>query len=254
MHPTWLLSRYVFELGLWGYDVSRSYVAYQFRAWNWTFKIPHHKVIYKYAADNLSYYVDFVFWMSYIPWEKIHYLDEASYNVKNLRRRRGISAKGEAVHDVDMEVIDGTYNTTVFTSYSNNNNVCPIVVNIREEVNDSWAFLAFLAFLIEAGHLPRGHVLVMDNAKIHFAAGIMPVMMALLQAAEVRLIFMPKYSPELDAAEFVHGFVKRHIREYGAGRKLLDNIVLYHTLVSMPMMRRWYRRTLMQPFDPEFRI
>ena len=50
---------------------------------------------------------------------------------------------------------------------------------------------------LTAGVLRRGDVLIMDNCSIHHAAEILPVLSIVLDAAGVRLYFLPRYSPEV---------------------------------------------------------
>jgi len=61
--------------------------------------------------------------------------------------------------------------------------------------------------------LQPGDVLVLDNAQVHKANGIRDMLLALLVARNVRLIYMPTYSPELSPCELVFAQSKRYLRD-----------------------------------------
>ena len=58
-------------------------------------------------------------------------------------------------------------------------------------------YLETMVDFLTAGVLRRGDVLIMDNCSIHHAAEILPVLGIVLDAAGVRLYFLPRYSPEV---------------------------------------------------------
>ena len=67
-------------------------------------------------------------------------------------------------------------------------------------------------WLLTAGALVRGDILVLDNAKVHFAESIKAVAEALLYATGVEMMFLPAYSPELNPCELIFGLVKAELR------------------------------------------
>ena len=64
-------------------------------------------------------------------------------------------------------------------------------------------------------------MLVLDNASVHVGSDSWELATGILQAAQVELWFLPCYSPELDAAEFVFGEVKKFISHNRARDKIL---------------------------------
>lgn len=69
-------------------------------------------------------------------------------------------------------------------------------------------------FLLEAGpKLPRGSVIILDNARIHHSEKLQSVWAMLKATFGVDHAFLPPYSPFLNAAEYffckVKGIVKR---------------------------------------------
>ena len=90
----------------------------------------------------------------------------------------------------------------------------PVVIsNLRTDTNDAESFLEFVSFLCWSFYLKRGDVLVMDNARIHSAMAIAERLADVLDGAGARLLFLPKYSPELNPCELVFAQVKRRIRQ-----------------------------------------
>ena len=71
-----------------------------------------------------------------------------------------------------------------------------------------------------------GDIFVVDNASVHNAAEIVDQLEAALDAAHVRMIFLPTYSPELNPCELVFGQIKarlrRHRQEGAFWREILD--------------------------------
>ena len=51
----------------------------------------------------------------------------------------------------------------------------------------------------------RLSVLILDNASIHYSAAAL----AMLVGAGIRFIFLPAYSPQLNAIELAFGIIKR---------------------------------------------
>ena len=66
------------------------------------------------------------------------------------------------------------------------------------ETMTSWLFVGFLGLLLQQVNKPL--VVILDNASIHTAKLIEPVL-ALLQQQGLRLYFLPPYSPELNRIE-----------------------------------------------------
>ena len=93
----------------------------------------------------------------------------------------------------------------------------------RTETNDAFDFLLVLTWLLTAGALVRRDILVLDNAKVHFAESIKAVAEALLYATGVEMMFLPAYSPELNPCEPIFGLAKAELRtRNGEGRLWLE--------------------------------
>ena len=44
----------------------------------------------------------------------------------------------------------------------------PVSLDLREETNTQWDFLAFIIYLLEENFLSTGDILILDNAKVQF--------------------------------------------------------------------------------------
>lgn len=89
----------------------------------------------------------------------------------------------------------------------------PVVYDIREESNTQFDFLNYLCALIEGNHLISGDWVVCDNAAVHVAGETLDAIFALLGAYDIRLLFLPTYSPELNPCELVFALVKKALRK-----------------------------------------
>ena len=69
-----------------------------------------------------------------------------------------------------------------------------------------------LTWLLTEGALTRGDILVLDNAKVHYAANIRNTVEALLRVTGVQMIFLPAYSPELNPCELIFQLAKAALR------------------------------------------
>ena len=58
------------------------------------------------------------------------------------------------------------FSITALTSASGEE---PVLLDYREGSNTAEDFLAFLVWLLQNNKIPRGHVLVVDNATVHVA-------------------------------------------------------------------------------------
>jgi transposase len=101
--------------------------------------------------------------------------------------------------------------------------------------------------MVEQGALTAGDVLVLDNARIHYATENRIIIAQLLDLAGVRMIFLPAYSPELNPCELVFSFVKRAMSVgRGDGEMWEEALQLFHS-VTHAQMDVWYRHCIMGP-------
>jgi len=87
----------------------------------------------------------------------------------------------------------------------------PVVFDICEDSNTQWDFVNFVVFCLTHGHLTVGDYLVIDNAPVHGSDESIEFLLAVMNAFGVKLVFLPKYSPELNPCELVFNVVKNHL-------------------------------------------
>jgi transposase len=73
----------------------------------------------------------------------------------------------------------------------------------RSFSNTSMDFFRFVVDLIDKKHLVDGDYFIVDNASIHHAIDISAQLSLLLNTFNIRLVFLPTYSPELNPCELV---------------------------------------------------
>jgi transposase len=98
----------------------------------------------------------------------------------------------------------------------------PLFVNVREQTNNQFDFVEFVMECIESKSLTEGDTLVLDNATIHRSKDSFPVLKEALRILGIKVVFLPKYSPELNPCELVFNVVKRQLK----GMKRTSNFVL----------------------------
>lgn len=91
-----------------------------------------------------------------------------------------------------------------------------------EEVCDDFFFSAHLDLCF---HTLVGDFVILDNARIHCAAAVLPILHITLQIAGVQLIYLPPYSMELNACELVFGWLKCYTQRHSQSDNLLFAII-----------------------------
>ena len=75
----------------------------------------------------------------------------------------------------------------------------PVHLIVCVGTNNAVDFLDLIVDFLNQGVLIRGDILVLDNARIHKSAEIVGMLSIILDAAGVRMYFLPTYSPEVRA-------------------------------------------------------
>ena len=123
----------------------------------------------------------------------------------------------------------------------------PVVVSHpRKGSNNQVDFIRFLLCLIEDGHLQSGDILIVDNASVHAGRATNSMLLDLLTANNVKLIFLPTYSPELNPIELVFGWVKRYLHENSSDQPLLFDIKAAFSLVTPELVKKCYYKCLFE--------
>lgn len=85
---------------------------------------------------------------------------------------------------------------------------------------------------------------IMDNAPIHVSADIFGLLITVLEAVGVRLVLLPKYSPELNPCEMVFAQAKRYLREKRQPGPFLQEIVHAFAAVDRLNVLSYYEHCL----------
>jgi len=208
-------------------------------SWNWSWKIPTQFQIQKYSSENLIRYYNYVYWFHNTPWNKIKFLDEVHFQSSHLVARKTLGAINERVVRVSHASLDERYTATVLLTPQRFDK--PLEFFIRKDSNTQWDFCEFVVNAFEHGALSAGDHLVIDNAAVHAGMDCYPLLAAFLQAAQIKLVFLPAYSPELNPAELVFGFVKNYLRKYRRSNEdLFQSLIYVFSLVPTTTVLRFY--------------
>lgn len=80
--------------------------------------------------------------------------------------------------------------------------------------DNATAFVAFIAWCALNHLIQPGDIVVLDNCSIHRSQEIHETLCQLETLGDFRLIFLPRYSPELNPAENVFAEVKQYLRAH----------------------------------------
>jgi len=108
------------------------------------------------------------------------------------------------------------------------------------------AFLAFLAWCALNHVIQPGDIVVLDNCSIHRSQEIHQALCLLERLGDFRLIFLPRYSPELNPAENVFAEVKQYLRAHRHESILpfADQIIHSFARISRQHMMNYYTNCL----------
>ena len=126
----------------------------------------------------------------------------------------------------------------------------PVVISTpRNESNTQYDFLDFILYLITNNYLVAGDKLVLDNASVHGGKETEPLLTSLLQLAQIELVYLPTYSPELNPCEFVFSQTKRHLRENRTEKSLYEELIISFFKMTAMNIARYYHKCFVD-FNP----
>ena len=119
------------------------------------------------------------------------------------------------------------------------------VSDARVESNIANDFLDVIVQLLKGGILTSGDILICDNATVHNSREIAEMLTLLLDAAGVRLVYLPTYSPELNPCENIFGQVKSHLYHYrDDSEPFLAEVGKAFNRVSLKHVANYYRNCI----------
>ena len=101
-----------------------------------------------------------------------------------------------------------------------------------------------MADLVAAGKLVAGDYFIVDNASVHYGSDAFPYLCDLLDGVGVKLIFLPKYSPELNPCEEVFSLVKGHLHCYRGTARFWQEIIKSLSTVTFRHVYQFYKNAI----------
>jgi len=195
--------------------LNKWWISVLLKSWGLTFKKPEVRNINKFSSENIHYWMFFTTWVLNKNVLKLKYLDEVHFEPKSLRLQRGLSPRGSKIVWTNREHLSERYSSILITIPAGNPSIF---------VPTQHSFLDFIFQSIRDGALCNGDILLMDNSSIHFAKDIHNTLMAMLTSQNIRLEFLPQYSPELNPCELVFAKVKHIVRNIRSENNFLPDV------------------------------
>jgi len=167
-----------------------------FGAMGYSVKTIKYKVDLKFTAENIAYFGTYIADVNRIPMDKLKYIDESSFEFGKSLPRRG-RAVGELALIAPAPIRGESWSFIIVPLAVG----APISLPIGKK---RWSFILLaITRLIANQFLLPGDVLILDNAPIHASAEIRDELLDALEDAQVRIILLPEYAPELNPCELV---------------------------------------------------
>jgi len=228
--------------------VASSWIRRVLKRWSFTNKQIVHKQANKFVRKNMIRYFSHVHTMPTIDPRRIKYFGECHWDARGCRTSRGWSLIGEPIEAVAESSFRGTTSVSLLVSLTSER-PCWIPPP-RTNTNCAWDFLDSVLWLIEQGALVPGDVFVVDGATVHTAEGIRDALTTILRIAQVTLVVLPPYSPELNPCEMVFGKVKRAVRRnWDCERPLWEAALDEFAAITSARVSKYYTRCIMAPLQ-----
>ena len=217
--------------------------------WGYSRRLMEKRDIRKYEKDNiLSCLVHYLYVTSIskkIGFGRIKFLDESHFSSRKLFRERGSAPRNKIIKYRGNISDSRTYNVTLLTNLDQNS---PISISMRKSKNDQYSFLCFMLKCLNTGKLKHGDFLILDNASVHRGKATFPLINKLLLRKGVRLLFLPRYSPELNPCELVFSTVKHRLRCNRDPKKdFLLELVKAFTKITHITLKKMFGKCIFNP-------
>lgn len=142
-----------------------------------------------------------------IPLKKLVFLDECGFAL-NLHRPYGWTVGGGRC--IEVVPFNRGVNRSVLGAFSLPDATCATGMRALWQKLGAWTRATFEAFLSEGllPVVPKGSVLVLDNARIHHGGRIQEM----VEAAGCSLLYLPPYSPDFSPIELAWSWIKGRVR------------------------------------------
>lgn len=253
--PTRNLNEFVEILCQHNFHCSKYIVRMIFKQWWWSWRKPSFKQTNKYTAENIQYYGDYMDWARRQDRRRLKFMDEVHFvtNGKlslvwsliifvDFLRRRAIGPIGSDHIILHRPSHQASFSVSCLVQLNQNS---PVFIVGKKETNNQLDFVRFIIQCIEGQYLVPGDFLICNNATIHKAEDTLLMIQDILHANRVNLIFLPKYTLELNSCELVFAAVKRHLREYNSQNLPLElEIAIAFHCITFESMQRYYNKCL----------
>ena len=192
----------------------------------------------KFTLENIIYYGVWVSNIVHYPVLRVKYLDEASFDDGNLRRHRGWAPAGVPLARAAAPPANRSYTAFAITSLTHERGFRVSVPSTG--TNNSLNFIRFIMECLQTNTLVSGDLLVCDSAPIHTSKASLLIVSALCGFMNIRLVFLPKYSPELNPVELIWAQVKNTMRNRGHGTFGQELVEAFST-INREMVKGYYR-------------
>ncbi|KAH3765187.1 hypothetical protein Pelo_2956 [Pelomyxa schiedti] len=220
-------------------DVKRSMIQNILKKWHWTFhRAWQINQLQKFTISNLLHYEDYIVGVQYLPWHKLHFLDEASFDSADCRRTRILGPANQPIAHTSTSNISETLKVTGLTNIDSQRP--PVYLLITEEINNQYSFLDALYYFYQVDALQNGDILILDNARIHSAKDSHAEREQFYRDHSITVIYLPAYSPELNPCEQVWRTLKCWLRHNRNSDDLEYDINMGQKRISLTMMFAWY--------------
>jgi len=222
--------------------VPHALLSKMFKQMRWSWRIPTRVQLNKFNRKNLEQYAHYVHCVQDIPWDKLKFADEAHVVEKQVNKRKVLGVVGNRTWVTDRSLHGKSFSMTILTALDPQ---LPVVFDFREESNSQWDFVNFVVFCLTSGYLTAGDYLVIDNAPVHGGEDSFDFLLSAMNAHGVKLVFLPKYSPELNPAELVFNIVKNHLRYHRNSQvPLWVDVIVALAKVDVAKMIHFYDKCL----------
>ena len=202
-HPAW---SYDEVTALWcrktGKTVSRSAVIRKLKKLGFTRKKKSVQASEKVTKKNAAKRSRFRYIRKDLPAEKLVFLDEAGFQSK-INKTHGLAVRGKRVVVYEPAAFSKNFTVAGAVRLSG-----PVVMHGSCQSMTAKRFLSFLRTKL----LPRlrpGDIIVMDNLAAHRTKSVR----TLCRQWDVRVIYLPPYSPEFNPIENVWSWMKNRLRK-----------------------------------------
>jgi len=204
----------------------------------WSWRVPTRYQLAKYTQDNLDRYYIYLHWIQDLDWKRLKFLDESHIVPKSLYKQKVLGIKGTRTFIPNDSLNEPHASITILTQLEKDE---PVVVTYRELTNNQWDFTDFIVYACGIGALKQGDILIMDNSTVHGVLASWFALSAILNAYDIKLVYLPAYSPELNPAENVFHGVKKYIKQNRRiGKKVLTLVIESIASISYNQMVEWY--------------